>query len=79
MPEAVLLELVEVDLADELRANRIPVELLAARPPALAAGRALRRDEAGLYQRREQFLELPLDGAEMPEQCPTKSSSPLSL
>src|SRR5205823_11228332 len=47
VPEAVLLQLVVAHLADELRLDRVPVELLAARPAALASGDSVAADRAG--------------------------------
>ena len=58
MPEAVLLQLVVAHLADELRLDRVPVELLAARPAALASRDSVAADRAGRPQFRELLLEL---------------------
>src|SRR5207342_400083 len=58
VPEAVPLELVVAHLADELRSDRVPVELLAARPAALATRDPLVADHALLLQLRELLLEL---------------------
>src|SRR5919201_459131 len=56
--EAVPLELVVADLADELRLYRIPVQLLSPCPAALAAGDAFSADRAGGAKLREPFFEL---------------------
>src|SRR5581483_3854214 len=58
VPEAVLLELVVANFADELRLDRVPVELLAAGPAALAARHAVAADRAGRAQLRQLRLEL---------------------
>src|SRR5438876_6047609 len=58
VPEAVLLKLVVAHLADELRLDRVPVELFAARPAALPAGDAITADRSRRAQLRQLFLEL---------------------
>src|SRR5215218_1942176 len=59
VPEAVLLQLVEADLADELRSHRVPVELLATGPATLPARDAVAADVTLLPERREHLVELP--------------------
>ena len=61
MPEAVALELVVAHLDHELRLDRVPVELLALRPAALAARDALVAQVASALELRQRFLELAPD------------------
>src|SRR6185312_8543977 len=58
VPEAILFELVVAHLADELRLDRVPVELLAACPAALAAGHPVAADRSPSAQLRKLFFEL---------------------
>src|SRR5437667_50739 len=58
VPEAVLLQLVVAHLADELRLDRVPVELLAPRPAALASRDSVAADRTGRPQLRQLLLEL---------------------
>src|SRR5688500_6325414 len=57
MAKAVALQLVVADFADELGPNRVPVELLALRPPTLPARDPLVAQEP----RRPQLRQLGLD------------------
>src|SRR5439155_12587391 len=66
VPEAIALELVVAHLDDELRANRVPVQLLAARPSALAARDPLVADEARLDELRQALLKFPPHGRREP-------------
>src|SRR5947208_14283770 len=61
VPEAVLLQLVVAHLADELRLDRVPVELLAAGPAALPSRDPFAADRTGSPQLRQLLLELAAD------------------
>src|SRR5205807_3223528 len=58
VPEAVLLQLVVADFADQLRLDGVPIELLATRPAALTARDSVAADRTGSPQLGQLLLEL---------------------